>query len=84
MSGTSEEANLDEMFEFSGSDLHYAGSIYLKSYWANIIVFGACALAVLWALYQVYWINSIDMKVDVIKVQQLVDEDKEALESEGK
>ena len=75
---------MDEMVDVDGSDMHYAGSIYLKAYWANVIVIGACIKALLWALYQVYWISGVDMTKDVIKVQKLSDEEKQALDQDGK
>ena len=67
-----------------GADVHYAGSMYLKSNWANYIILGSSVLSMLWALYQVYWINGIEMTKDSIKVGKLTDEEQQELQKEGK
>jgi len=57
-----------------------AGSMFMKAEFANIIIISACVLAIVWAIWNVYSINKIEMTTDNIKVNVLTDEEKQTLE----
>ena len=48
----------------------FAGSLYMKQDWANYLIFIAAGLAILWALYNVWCINSIVMNPAKIQINK--------------
>lgn len=62
-----------------GGDGLVDSSQFLKSYYANYLIFGSSVLSLIYAAYSFWSIKSMEMTKDTIKVHKLSDREKEEI-----